>query len=74
MVVCDVEGYEEILLVPEKIPALARATLLVEMHDCFRPGVTELIAERLAPRITFNASGPNGAPRLTFRSLRSAHG
>lgn len=46
LVVCDVEGYEEFLLVPEKIPALARATLLVEMHDCFRPGLTELITER----------------------------
>jgi FkbM family methyltransferase len=49
LVICDVEGYEEILLVPEKIPALARATLLVEIHDCFRPGLTELIAERFAP-------------------------
>ena len=49
LVVCDVEGYEEFLLVPEKIPALARATLLVEMHDCFRPGLTELITERFAP-------------------------
>jgi FkbM family methyltransferase len=48
LVVCDVEGYEEFLLVPEKIPALARATLLVEMHDCFRPGLTELITERFA--------------------------
>ncbi len=46
LVVCDVEGYEEFLLVPEQIPALARATLLVEMHDCFRPGLTELITER----------------------------
>jgi FkbM family methyltransferase len=49
LVICDVEGYEEILLVPEKIPALARATLLVEMHDCFRHGLTELVAERFAP-------------------------
>jgi hypothetical protein len=48
LVVCDVEGYEESLLVPEKIPALARATLLVEMHDCFRPGLTELVTKRFA--------------------------
>jgi hypothetical protein len=48
LVVCDVEGYEEFLLVPEKIPALAQATLLVEMHDCFRPGLTELITKRFA--------------------------
>jgi FkbM family methyltransferase len=48
LVVCDVEGYEEFLLVPEKIPALVRATLLVEMHDFIRPNVTELITERFA--------------------------
>jgi hypothetical protein len=48
LVVCDVEGYEEFLLVPEKIPGLARATLLVEMHDFIRPNVTELIMKRFA--------------------------
>jgi FkbM family methyltransferase len=48
-VVCDVEGYEDVLLVPEKIPALARATLLVEMHDFCCPGITERVTARFAP-------------------------
>lgn len=49
LIVCDVEGYEENLLEPKAIPALARAHLLVEMHDFIRPGVTELITERFTP-------------------------
>ena len=48
-VVCDVEGYEDVLLRPDKIPALARATLLVEMHDFCCPGVTERVTARFAP-------------------------
>jgi FkbM family methyltransferase len=46
LVVCDVEGYEEVLLVPEKIPALASATLLVETHEFIRRGITECITKR----------------------------
>jgi FkbM family methyltransferase len=49
LVVCDVEGHEEFLLVPEKIPALARAHLLVEMHDFCCPGITDRITARFAP-------------------------
>ena len=48
-VVCDVEGYEDVLLMPDKIPALSRATLLVEMHDFCCPGVTERVTARFAP-------------------------
>ncbi len=48
LVVCDVEGYEDALLVPEKIPALGRANLLVEMHDFCCPGITERITQRFA--------------------------
>lgn len=32
-VLCDCEGYERILLDIERVPALANATLLVELHD-----------------------------------------
>ena len=49
LVVCDVEGGEEVLLVPEKIPALARMHLLVEMHDFCCPGITERLIARFAP-------------------------
>lgn len=48
LVVCDVEGYEEILLKPDAIPALTRAHLLVEMHDFVHPGITERLTGRFA--------------------------
>ena len=41
VVVCDVEGYEDKLLDPQVVPALARTTLLVELHDWIIPGITE---------------------------------
>ncbi|MGF1465712.1 MAG: hypothetical protein ACFCGT_06230 [Sandaracinaceae bacterium] len=39
-VVCDVEGYEQVLIDPERVPALAAAHLLVEVHDGRVPGVS----------------------------------
>jgi hypothetical protein len=46
LIICDVEGYEEVLLDPDAIPELRLAYLLVEMHDFIHPGVTERITER----------------------------
>ncbi len=46
LIVMDVEGYETVLLDPEKIPALAAADLLVESHDVYIPGCAELLRQR----------------------------
>jgi len=46
VVVCDCEGCELELLDPVEVPWLTRATLLVELHDCFVPG----LSEKLLPR------------------------
>jgi Met-10+ like-protein len=46
VVVCDVEGYEEKLLDLQAVPALARTSLLVELHDFIIPGVTEELKKR----------------------------
>jgi hypothetical protein len=46
LVIVDAEGAEEELLDPARVPALANASVLVELHDCFVPGVTERIRER----------------------------
>jgi predicted O-methyltransferase YrrM len=46
LVVCDVEGDEEILLDPATVPELRRAHLLVEMHDFIHPGITERMVQR----------------------------
>lgn len=45
-VLMDCEGAEVDLLVPDVAAALKGSELLVELHDCFRPGVTEALLER----------------------------
>jgi len=45
-IVCDCEGYEDVLLDPDRIPALAQCDLLVELHEVGRPGMGERIAAR----------------------------
>ena len=41
LVIMDIEGAEDTLLEPTKCPALLRASLLVEVHEFLRPGVTD---------------------------------
>ncbi len=48
LLVVDIEGGESILLDPNMVPALREATLLVEMHDCFLPGIGSIIQKRFA--------------------------
>lgn len=47
-VLCDCEGYEDVLMDPSAVPALRSAMILVELHDMFAPGVTRRIRERFA--------------------------
>jgi hypothetical protein len=46
VVIMDVEGYEDVLLDPAKVPALASATFLVELHEFAVAGISETIAGR----------------------------
>lgn len=45
-ILMDVEGYESVLLDPSLIPSLSKATILVELHDMYVEGCSELIKER----------------------------
>ena len=49
LVVCDIEGAEGDLLDPAGHPALAEMDVLVECHDCFRPGLSAAIVRRFQP-------------------------
>lgn len=49
LIVCDVEGYEGVLLDPNRVPALRKAHILVEIHDLVERGLTEKIRSRFAP-------------------------
>lgn len=46
LVICDIEGAEVELLDPEAAPALRQMDLLVECHDCLRPGISGLLSGR----------------------------
>jgi hypothetical protein len=48
LLVCDIEGAEEELLDPQRFPALRGVDVLVELHDCYRPGLSAVIADRFA--------------------------
>ncbi len=49
LVLSDCEGYEDILLDPQRVPALRKAAILVETHEMFAPGSAQRIRERFAP-------------------------
>jgi len=44
--ICDVEGYEAVLLNPAAVLPLRRAFILVELHEFIERGITEKIRER----------------------------
>ncbi len=48
VVICDIEGFEADLLDPALAPGLIQADILVECHDAFRPGLSDLLATRFA--------------------------
>lgn len=47
-VICDIEGAEDDLLDPQTGPGLARADILVEVHEGMRPGLTDRLTARFA--------------------------
>jgi hypothetical protein len=46
LLIMDVEGAERELLDPSAVPVLRRTWILVEVHDCFIPGLDLLLRER----------------------------
>jgi hypothetical protein len=46
LIVCDVDGFETELLLPQKIADLRKCDLLVEVHDCLAPGTTDALRQR----------------------------
>jgi len=48
LLVCDVEGEEQVLLDPQGVPSLASTHVLVETHEFVRPGITDELRSRFA--------------------------
>ena len=66
-VIIDAEGFEALLIDPLRVPALARATLLIEYHDFILPGLSQILKERLQPTHTMEhiALAPRDPRQLT---------
>lgn len=47
-IVSDCEGGEDVLLDPTTVPALAKAMILVESHDCLIDGITQTLCQRFS--------------------------
>ena len=46
LLLCDIEGAEDELLNPNKIEALKNIFIIVESHECLRPGITNSLTTR----------------------------
>ncbi len=49
LVISDCEGHEADLFQPDLVPALSRCDILIELHEMFSPGVTEMLMKRFEP-------------------------
>jgi hypothetical protein len=65
LVLCDCEGFEEDILDPEIVPWLRKATLIVELHEFYRPQVRQILATRFATthEMTIINAGPRDPSR-----------
>lgn len=48
LVFCDIEGAEKELLNPEIAPALKNLDIILEVHECFIPGLTDILTQRFS--------------------------
>jgi hypothetical protein len=63
LVMVDAEGAELDILAPDRNPALAQMSVIVETHDVYRPGALQEMARRFSPthRLTLVRQQPKGA-------------
>lgn len=74
LVFCDIEGNEDALLDPQAAPALACMDLIVESHECLKPGLTRRLIDRFSPTHDIRVVEDDGQRRLNgtppwFRNL-----
>ena len=70
LIFCDIEGGERELLDPARVGKLSAADMIIESHDSYLPGMTEMLVERFKDthRITVTMDYPGrlkdyGTPR-----------
>jgi len=68
-IISDCEGYESALFGPETLPHLRTATLIIETHDCFVPGVADRLRKAFAGTHVVREYGLDDVRRKSSRSL-----
>lgn len=68
-IISDCEGYEDALFSSTTVPALRSATLIVETHDVFVPGVRARIREAFGRSHAIRVIDNESSRRRTTRSL-----
>jgi hypothetical protein len=71
LVLADVEGYETILLDPNRVPNLCRAAIIVEFHEWIVPGATTLVVDRFTA--THHIKMIDSRPRDAFGRGHLSH-
>jgi hypothetical protein len=70
LIISDCEGAEVELLDPGCVPGLRQADVIVELHDCFVPGASKIIAERFSPTHHVRLIGSQERDPAAFPVLR----
>lgn len=65
LVVCDIEGAEDELLRPDESTALVAMDLIVEAHECIKPGIERLLIERFSKTHDITVVRDNGQRELS---------
>lgn len=68
-IISDCEGYEAALFGPDTIPGLQSATLIIETHDCFVPGVSERLRVAFGKTHSVLVYGVGARRRIPTHSL-----
>jgi hypothetical protein len=68
-VISDCEGYEGVLFGPDTVPKLRSATLIIETHDCFVPGVSDKVRAAFAETHSVRVYGNDATRRGPTRPL-----
>jgi hypothetical protein len=69
LIISDCEGYEAVLFESSTIRDLRSATLLIETHDCFVPGVSDTLRAAFGETHAVRVYGHGGSRRSTTRPL-----
>lgn len=71
LVICDVDGYEQELLNPTTVPWFDSADFIVELHDCFIPGISEEIHRRFSSSHKITDFKQTGVPYEQYPILKN---